>query len=123
MARATLTRRVEVLEQTVGELTASPPARLDRVERKLGEFRAEVRQEFGSVRTDFRVGGESVRSDLHAEIRGSAESVRSELREENRATQTMLLAAIRDGDEDTRRYMRLLHEDLVGRIATLGEGR
>ena len=30
---------------------------------------------------------------------------------------------IREGDEETRRQMRVLHEDLVSRIAVLGEGR
>jgi hypothetical protein len=30
---------------------------------------------------------------------------------------------IRAGDEETRRFMRVLHEDLVGRIATLAESR
>ena len=81
MPRATLTRRVEVLEHTLGELAAVPP-RLDIVERELAEFRAEVRQEFALVRAD-----------------------------------------IRQGDEGTRRYMRILHEDLVARIATIGEAR
>jgi hypothetical protein len=31
------------------------------------------------------------------------------------------LAAIRAGDEETRRQMRVLHEDVIGRIALLGE--
>lgn len=34
-----------------------------------------------------------------------------------------LRAEIRQGDEETRRYLRVLHEDLVLRIALLQEGR
>lgn len=26
------------------------------------------------------------------------------------------------GDEETRRYMRVLHEELIGRLRTMGEG-
>jgi hypothetical protein len=31
-------------------------------------------------------------------------------------------AEIREGDEETRRYMRVLYEDLVERIKVMGEG-
>jgi hypothetical protein len=34
-----------------------------------------------------------------------------------------LRAEIRAGDEETLRYMRVLHEDVITRIATLGDGR
>jgi hypothetical protein len=34
-----------------------------------------------------------------------------------------LEARIAEGDQETRRFMRILHEDLVARIATIGEGR
>ena len=44
--------------------------------------------------------------------------LRGEMRSEFSATRDM----IRESDEETRRHMRLLHEDLVGRIATLREG-
>jgi hypothetical protein len=32
-----------------------------------------------------------------------------------------VLRAVREGDEETRRQMRVLHEDLVERIGRLGE--
>jgi hypothetical protein len=44
---------------------------------------------------------------LRGEMRGEFSAVRSE---------------IRSGDEETRTQMRVLHEDLVSRIAMLGEG-
>ena len=45
--------------------------------------------------------------------------LREEIRNEFSAMQTL----IRDVDEDTRRYMRMLHEDLIEWIARLAEGR
>ena len=48
--------------------------------------------------------------------------LRDEMRSEFSATRSDLRDAIRDGDEETRRLMRVLHEDVVQRIATLKEG-
>ena len=80
MVRETLTARVERLEDTVSHL-ASLPERVSAVERELGDFRSEVRNEFRTVR-----------------------------------------AEIHEGDEETRRYMRVLYDDLVERIKTMSEG-
>ena len=48
---------------------------------------------------------------------------REEVRAECSATRAEFIARIAEGDEETRRFMRVLHEDLVARIATIGEGR
>jgi hypothetical protein len=106
MVRETLTARVERLENTASHF-ASLPARVGAVERELAEFRAEVRIEFAAVRAEMRVGDETLR----AEVRAGDEMLRSDLR-----------AEIRQGDEETRRYMRVLYEDLVDRIKTMSEG-
>jgi hypothetical protein len=45
--------------------------------------------------------------------------LRDEMQSEFSATRTL----IREVDEDTRRYMRVLHEGVIQPIATLGEGR
>jgi hypothetical protein len=111
MVRATLTQRVEAFEQVVGDL-ATLPARVTAVEHELAGFRTEVRQEFAAVR-----------SELRGEIRGSCDALATDLRAEMRSGNESLKKAIEDGDEQTRRDMRLLYEDLVTRIATLGEGR
>ncbi len=39
------------------------------------------------------------------------------------STAESLRAEIRQGDEETRRYMRVLHEDVIARIAALGDAR
>lgn len=49
--------------------------------------------------------------------------LREEMRGEFSALQTGLQAEIRAGDEETRRYMRVLHEDVIARFALLQEGR
>lgn len=48
--------------------------------------------------------------------------LRDEMRSEFSATRADLRGEIRAGDEETRRLMRVLHEDVVQRIATLKEG-
>ena len=48
---------------------------------------------------------------------------RIEVREEFSSLRSEIRAEIRAGDEETRRFMRILHEDVISRIAVLGEGR
>jgi predicted nucleic acid-binding Zn-ribbon protein len=47
------------------------------------------------------------------------QQLRSDVREEFAA----LRMEIRTGDLETRRFMRVLHEDVISRIAAIGEGR
>ena len=58
-----------------------------------------------------------------AELGAQISQLRSEMHAEFSATRGALREEMRDGDEETRRQMRVLHEDLVGRIALLSEGR
>jgi chromosome segregation ATPase len=56
------------------------------------------------------------------ELTGEFVQFRGEVRAEFSATRDGLRKEIRDGDEETRRLMRVLHEDLVARIALLDRG-
>ena len=103
MAGPTLTQRVEILEQTVAEL-ASLPARMSAVELQIVQLRDELHAGFSAVRQEMAV----MRDDLRTELKSTAESLRADIRE---------------GDEETRRYMRVLHEDVIARIAALGDAR
>ena len=58
-----------------------------------------------------------VRAELDG-IRGELDGIRGELN-----GLRGLRAEIREGDEETRRFMRVLHEDLIVRIAALGDAR
>jgi hypothetical protein len=103
VAGESLEKRVEMLEQQMRPLSELPE-RVASLETQFLEFRAEVREEFSAVRTEIQL----VRSELRDEIRTTAEGLRGE---------------IRAGDEETRRFMRVLHEDVIARIAAIGEAR
>ena len=47
---------------------------------------------------------------------------RAEVRQEFALLRQALRVEIREGDEETRRLMRVLHEDLIERLNTIGEG-
>ena len=77
------------------------PARVDELASQIVQLRNEMRSEFSAVRTELR-----------AEMTMGFAAVRTELR-----------AEIRTGDEETRRQMRVLHEEVIGRLKLLQEGR
>ena len=97
------------------------PARIDSLGSQILQFRGEVRVEFSAVRQEMRDLGETLRAEM-------------------RVMQQDLVARIDAGDEETRRQMgvmqqdlvaridetglqmRVLHEDVISRIALLNEG-
>jgi hypothetical protein len=103
MPRATLAQRVKIVEEKVEKLETLP-ARVAAVESQILQLRDEMRSEFSAVRREF----DALRIDLRAELQSTAASLRAEIRE---------------GDEETRRLMRMLHEDVIARIAALGGAR
>ncbi len=134
MPERTLVERVDILEQKVEGLETLP-GRVHAVELQIVQLREEMHAGFSALRADFRgelqseIRGsrDSLKSELQAEIRASLDSVRNELRVEIRASRdslkSELQAEIRAGDEETRRYMRVLHEEVISRIATIGGAR
>ena len=108
-----LTRRVEILEERVDELSRLP-GRIEQIAGDLAALRVDVRAEFGAVRNELAATGDGLRAELTAMrdgLRAELATVRDELRSE-----------IRAGDGETRREMRVLHEDVISRIALLQEG-
>jgi len=93
MAQESLEVRVDMLERRV-ELLEQLPERVTALEVQIVQLRDEMRAEFSATRADARAGDESVVRTLRDEIRA--------------------------GDQETRRFMRILHEDLVERIEILG---
>ena len=105
MPPSPLTRRVQILEEIVERLEQLP-ARIDSIELQILQFRDEVRIEFSEMR------------ELHAQaIAGIALTEQALLHEIGQLDER---AASRDAE--TRRMMRVLYEDLIDRITTLGEG-
>ncbi len=92
-----LTRRVQILEKV--ERLEQLPARIDSIELQILQFRDEVRIEF---------------SEMIARIALTEQALLHEMGQLDER------AASRDAE--TRRLMRVLYEDLIDRITTLGEG-
>jgi len=147
MPERTVIERVEILERNV-ELFEALPARVSALESQIVQLRSEMRDEFSAVRGEMRDEFAAVRGEMRAgflavrdefaavrgEMRDEFAAVRGEMRDEFAAVRgemagmrdsllTVLRAEIREGDEETRRYMRVLHEDLVARITLLQNGR
>ena len=136
MPKPTLPERVEILEEQVGALEELP-ARVTAVEWQLVQLRTAMGDEFSAVRSETAQLGTTLREEiaqLGTTLRNEMEQLGTTLRNEMEQLGTTLRAAmgehetmlrdeIRAGDEETRRYMRVLHEDLVGRIALLQEAR
>ena len=60
---------------------------------------------------------------LRTEMRDESSAIRQEVRAGDEETRRVLRAEMRAGDEETRTLMRVLHEDVVNRIALIGEVR
>jgi len=88
--------RLTLLEQKVSQLEATP----------VSVLRVEMREEFASVRKEF------------ANVREEFANVREEMRLRGEALEQRM----EQGFDETRRHARILYEDLVSRIATIGEG-
>jgi hypothetical protein len=101
VAGESLEKRVQMLEQQMRPLSELPE-RVASLETQFLQFRTEVREEFSALRSEMRAG-----EALLGEIRKVEASLRRE---------------IQAGDEETRRFMRVLHEEVIARIAAIGEG-
>ena len=72
-------------------------------------------------RLERRVGILEKLPDRVTALESQIVQLRDEMRSEFSETRSDLRGEIRAGDEETRRLMRVLHEDVVQRIATLKE--
>jgi hypothetical protein len=59
---------------------------------------------------------------MRAEFSATRAELRKEMRDGDDETRRTLREEIRAGDEETRTLMRVLHEDLVARIALIQRG-
>ena len=112
-------QRLNTLEERMTALERLPD-RMDHLEVRMD--RLEVRMDGLAVRMDGldhrmdRLESEAVQ--LRTEMRGEFAAVRSEIV----AGDDRVMATLSSRIEDSRRETRLLHEDVIGRIALLGEG-
>jgi len=92
MATQTLAARVDRLEQRV-TLLEEMPARVDALTLQVSQLRVEMRGECSAVRDEIRAGDEETRRVLREEIRA--------------------------GDERVMGQVRVLHEELISRLALI----
>ena len=91
MAARSLTERVEILEQKVDALQTLPD-RVTSLESQILRLRGEMRDGFSTIHEQF-------------------EGIDRRFEQVERR--------IQEGDEETRRYMRVLHEEVLTRISLL----
>lgn len=77
------------------EILERLPERVTALEAQIVQLRDEMRDEFSATRAEAHAGDERVIETLRQEIRA--------------------------GDEETRRFMRILHEEVIQRIQLLGD--
>jgi hypothetical protein len=118
--RAELHGRVEGLRVELHHARDTLRGEIHGVRGELGAARDELRGEFGSVRGELGAVRDELRGELGTvrdELRGELGTVRGELG----AVRDELREDIRIGVEETQRLVRLLHEDLLQRMARIGE--
>jgi hypothetical protein len=86
----------------------------------VAEFRAEMDAQSAAIRAEMATR-DAVAAEFAAILADMAEGFTAPTGALARAV-AGLREEIRAGDEETRRQMRVLHEDLVGRIALVQEG-
>jgi len=60
---------------------------------------------------------------MRADVAGEFSAMRTDVAGKLSVTQTRLETAIAASQDETRRYMRVLYEDILSRIALIGERR
>lgn len=122
MARTSLARRVEILEQDVASLKELP-ARMAAVESQIVQLREEMHAGFSALatelRAEMRAGDGSIRAEFRAELRAEIGEVRLQMR----AMHYEILVRFDQKFDELKRHMHVLHEDTLDRFARLDEGR
>lgn len=113
MPRSPLTRRVEILEEEVESLEQLP-ARIETLGLQILQFREEVGVEFSATRDGLRSEMQQLHGQALARVGLAEAAIRYEINQ--------LDEKAKSRDEETRRFMRMLHEHAVGLIAAMGEG-
>jgi hypothetical protein len=121
---AALARRVEMLEETVESLKRVPDhigaleVRVGSLESQVLQLRTEMGDGFSAVRHEIAelptsqvLAGFATRTEMHA--------MKAELQDDIYGVNRDLTGHI----VETQRQMRVLYEDLVARITTIGESR
>jgi len=126
-------RRIDVMERRMEAWEARFDAAVGSLTAHISRLGERMGVEFSAIRGEMRAGDEALRgelADLRSETRAGHDALRGDLRSEIRAGDEALRGELADlradmhiGDDETRHLMRVLHEDVIERIARLGEDR
>jgi hypothetical protein len=124
MPSESLETRVATLDAQVMELRELP-AQVAELASQIVLLRTEMHSAASATRAQAAAGHEETRRVLREEFQANGEAIVRSLRQEIRAGDEAIVRSLRQeiraGDDETRTLMRVLHEDLVGRIALLQE--
>ena len=112
-----------MLEQQMDALLKLPD-RVASLEAQFLQFRDETRGEFAAVRSEMRQQFDLLREEIRSGDEGTRYALRREMHELHADTVKQIEAVreeMRAGDEETRRHARVLHEEVIARIALLDE--
>ena len=117
--------RVDGLERRVTEVEKLPE-RVTAIETQIVQLRAEMSTEFSAVRQEIRAGDDETRRVLGERIEDTRRTLDEQIVETRRVLGEQILETGRVLDErieESRRHMRVLHEGVIGRLATIQEGQ
>jgi polyhydroxyalkanoate synthesis regulator phasin len=124
MVQESLENRVEMFETTMKAL-ASLPDRVGRLEVQVLQLHGEMRDGFSAIRDEMVAQGDTLRAADEA-IRADLDGLRIETRDGFSVVHCRI-AALDDRmqklNDEMRRHMLVLHEEVMSRIALIGEGR
>ena len=133
MRRADLAERIDTVEHRMGSVEQRLDASYASLSTQILQSRRENDDAHLAMRTEFSEGMSTLRGEftaMRADVAGEFKAVRTEVAAQFSATQAVtqsrfekLETALADGLKETRRFMMILHEDLLSRIALIGEGR
>jgi hypothetical protein len=124
MPKPSVAERIEVLEQRV-EMLESLPATVAEIKTLCEAIRADTESFRNEIRAEQKTFRKEIRADneiFRREIRAENEIYGAEMRSEFASVRTDVTAAVRESQEETRRQMRMLHEEVISRIARIDKG-
>lgn len=133
MNRSDLAGRIVTVEHRMDSIERRWDASFAAFTTQILQSNRETRQEIlATLRGEMEVSGANLRSEMQTlggELRGEMEALGASLRDEMHTLHGItvrrfekLETALAEGDDETRRFMKILHEDTLSRIALLGEG-
>ena len=133
MNRSDLAGRIVTVEHRMDSIERRWDASFAAFTTQILQSNRETRQEIlATLRGEMQTLGANLRGEMQTlggELRGEMEALGASLRDEMHTLHGItvrrfekLETALAEGDDETRRFMKILHEDTLSRIALLGEG-